>query len=143
MAARVRRGHGGSRNGEGRAHGGGAAMKMPVLTALAAVVIVLAGASVAGAEGWGAPDTLALPSDDVNDQQLVATPAGEAVAGWIEQGRDPIRAFAAIKRADGTLDGPVEIAGNVAGCVLDIATDAAGGGRRASGQAHCGDHPTP
>lgn len=87
---------------------------------------LLAPVAAAEASGWEQPLPLAAPQTSPNDYQLVVTSTGETVAAWIEQNHASIRAFAAVVRADGTFEPAVELARDLAGCVLDIATDAHG-----------------
>lgn len=98
------------------------------LIALPFVLCTIAGASQAHA-GWSAPQVLNAPSTDASGTHVVTTPLGETVTVWIEQDESnpfPMRMMARVKRADGTLEDAVEIAPELGGCVLDLATDGLG-----------------
>jgi hypothetical protein len=94
-----------------------------VRAAVCAIFAVLGVAALAApASAWEPPRKIADAANGVNDLQLVVTSKGETVAAWIEQNHEDIRGFAAVVRADGTFEPAVELARNLGGCVLDIAT---------------------
>jgi hypothetical protein len=89
---------------------------------------VITGAPNAGAE-WKSPQVLNRPATDANGPHVVTTNLGEVVSVWVEQDEGdpfPMRMVSRVRRADGTLEAPVELAPELAGCVLDLATDALG-----------------
>jgi hypothetical protein len=96
--------------------------------AVAALTVLVLAASAATASAveraWQPPQLVHEGSP--NDLHVVRTSLGETVTVYLDQTDFPIRMFARVKRADGTLEPAVELASELAGCVLDLATDARG-----------------
>jgi hypothetical protein len=93
-----------------------------------AVVLCLFPVAPASAD-WSAPERLTRAGTSANGVQLIHTSVGETVTAWVEQSNEdpfPMRLAVAVKRAGEPLEEVQILADQLAGCVLDIAADAAG-----------------
>jgi hypothetical protein len=102
-------------------------------TGFIALSLALASMAIAelpsAAAGWSPPLVLSAPSTMNSSPHVVTTVRGEIVTVWIEEDVGdpfPMRMMARTRRADGTLEDPVELSPELRGCVLDLATDAFG-----------------
>src|SRR5689334_21984956 len=104
------------------------AIAMTATAALAAAALALALPAASHAEpAWQPAVALTQPGvTNGNDWQLVTTSQGETVAVWV-QANDantfPLRLMSVVQHADGTTEPARELAPDLAGCVLDIASD--------------------
>lgn len=101
----------------------------PWLSLAALVLALTAWPAAPAAADWTDPERLTQPGTYSNGLHVVHTDAGETVAAWVEQDQDdpfPMRLAVAVKPADGPLETVQILADELAGCVLDVASDAAG-----------------
>ncbi|MDQ3935010.1 MAG: hypothetical protein M3340_10335 [Actinomycetota bacterium] len=103
-------------------------MRWGIVAVLVTALWLTAGAAVASAE-WKQPQVVNRPGTYATGPKMVTTPLGEVVTVWVEQADAspfPMRMVSRVVRADGVVEPAVEIAGELAGCVLDLTTDALG-----------------